>query len=60
MMAEIDRVNGMLQNKNFTEKAPKAKVDAEMDKLLKFTPMLEKVRERLEQLNKSKRIEIFG
>ena len=60
LMAEIDRVNGMLNNKNFTEKAPKAKVDAEMDKLLKYTPMLEKVRERLEQLNKSKRIEIYG
>ena len=60
LMAEIDRVNGMLNNKNFTDKAPKAKVDAEMDKLLKYTPMLEKVRERLAQLNKSKRIEIYG
>ena len=60
LMAEIDRVNGMLSNKNFVEKAPKAKVDAEMDKLLKYQPMLEKVRERLEQLNKSKRLEIYG
>lgn len=51
LTAEIDRVNGMLNNKNFTEKAPKAKVDAEKDKLQKYTPMLEKVRERLEQLN---------
>ena len=54
LIAEIDRVNSMLNNKNFTEKAPKAKIEAERDKLLKYTPMLEKVRERLEQLNTQK------
>ena len=47
---EIARCNGMLNNEKFTSKAPQAKIDEEKAKLVKYTQMLEQVRERLGQL----------
>lgn len=47
---EIARCEGMLNNPNFVNKAPAAKVDAEKDKLAKYKEMLEKVNVQLEQL----------
>ena len=47
---EIARCNGMLKNEKFTSKAPQAKIDEEKAKLVKYTQMLEQVRERLGQL----------
>ncbi len=47
---EIARCNGMLNNEKFTRKAPQAKIDEEKAKLVKYTQMLEQVKERLGQL----------
>ena len=47
---EIARANGMLNNEKFVSKAPEAKVQAERDKLEKYTQMLEQVKERLDGL----------
>ena len=47
---EIARVDGMLSNKNFIDKAPEKKINEEKDKKIKYQGMLEKVEERLEQL----------
>ena len=49
---EIKRCNGMLNNERFTSKAPKAKIDEEKAKLVKYTQMLEQVTERLATLSK--------
>ncbi len=48
---EIARASGMLNNPNFVSKAPEAKIQAERDKLEKYTQMLKQVEERLEALN---------
>ena len=40
----------MLKNPNFVSKAPEAKIQAERDKLEKYTQMLKQVEERLEAL----------
>ena len=47
---EIARCEGMLNNPNFVNKAPAAKVDAEKEKLQKYMEMKEKVTLQLEQL----------
>ncbi len=47
---EIKRASGMLNNPNFTGKAPAAKVEAEREKLEKYTQMLAQVEERLTSL----------
>ena len=47
---EIARADGMLKNPNFVSKAPEAKIQAERDKLEKYTQMLKQVEERLEAL----------
>nr|MCR5625588.1 valine--tRNA ligase [Lachnospiraceae bacterium] len=47
---ELERVNGMLSNERFISKAPEAKVQAERDKLTKYTEMFEKVEEELRRL----------
>ena len=47
---EIARCNGMLNNEKFTSKAPQAKIDEEKEKLVKYTQMLEQVKERLGHL----------
>lgn len=49
---ELARVNGMLNNEKFVSKAPQAKIDEEKAKLLKYTQMMEQVKERLKQLGK--------
>ena len=49
---EIARCEGMLNNPNFVNKAPAAKVDAEKDKLAKYKEMMDKVKGQLEQLQK--------
>ena len=50
LTAEIKRAEGMLANERFVSKAPEDKVQAERDKLAKYTQMLEAVKERLAQL----------
>jgi valyl-tRNA synthetase len=47
---EIARCEGMLNNPNFVNKAPAAKVDAEKEKLHKYQEMLEKVTVQLAQM----------
>ncbi|MDD6334481.1 MAG: valine--tRNA ligase [Clostridia bacterium] len=49
---EIKRCNGMLNNEKFTSKAPQSKIDEEKGKLVKYTQMLEQVKERLAALSK--------
>ena len=49
---EIARCEGMLNNPNFVNKAPQAKVNAEKEKLAKYKEMKEKVSMQLEQLKK--------
>ena len=48
--SEIKRAQGMLANERFTSKAPADKVQAERDKLEKYTKMLEQVKERIDSL----------
>ncbi|MDO4478893.1 MAG: valine--tRNA ligase [Lachnospiraceae bacterium] len=47
MDGEIKRCEGMLNNPNFVNKAPEAKVAAERDKLAKYKAMKEKLEEQL-------------
>jgi len=47
---ELDRVNKKLSNQGFVSKAPAAVIDAEKEKLKKYTEMYEKIMERLETL----------
>lgn len=47
---ELARVTGMLNNEKFVSKAPAAKLEEEKAKLLKYTQMMEQVKERLSQL----------
>ena len=49
---EIKRAKGMLSNERFVNKAPAAKVEAEKEKLEKYTAMAAQVAERLSQLKK--------
>ena len=49
---EIKRAKGMLSNEKFVSKAPVAKVEAEKEKLEKYTSMAAQVAERLSQLKK--------
>ena len=52
LVKEIARCQGMLNNPNFVNKAPAAKVEAEKEKLQKYQEMMEKVNMQLEQLKK--------
>ena len=47
MNKEIKRAQGMLSNPKFVDKAPADKVQAEKDKLEKYTQMLAQIQERL-------------
>ena len=47
MDAEIARSEGLLGNPNFVQKAPRAKVEAEEEKLAKYRAMKEKLTEQL-------------
>ncbi len=50
LAGEIKRADGMLHNEKFVSKAPAAKVEAEKEKLAKYTAMAQQVAERLAQL----------
>jgi valyl-tRNA synthetase len=49
---ELKRVKGKLSNEKFMSKAPESVVNAEKEKLQKYKLMMEKVLERLEQMQK--------
>ncbi len=50
LTGELDRVNKLLSNENFVKNAPEAKVNAEKEKLEKYTGMMAQVEEHLAQL----------
>ena len=50
MNKEIKRAQGMLSHPKFVDKAPADKVQAEKDKLEKYTQMLAQIQERLAAL----------
>lgn len=52
LIGEVKRVEGMLGNPNFVNKAPEAKLAEERAKLEKYTNMLAQVEERLEHFSK--------
>ena len=47
---ELARSGGMLNNEKFVSRAPQAKIDAEKEKLEKYSQMMEQVKARLAQL----------
>ena len=47
---ELSRANGKLNNKGFVEKAPKALLDAEKEKVEKYSEMIRKLNERIAEL----------
>ncbi|MBP5193842.1 MAG: hypothetical protein J6126_03860, partial [Clostridia bacterium] len=47
--AEIDRANAKLNNAGFVAKAPKALIDGEREKLVKFAEMKEKLQAQINQ-----------
>ena len=49
---ELARVNGMLANPNFVNKAPEKKIAEEKEKLENYTQMMARVEERLAHLSK--------
>ena len=50
LLSEIARCNGMLSNPNFTNKAPKEKVQAEMDKLANYEKQFAEVEKSIKDL----------
>ena len=50
VISEIKRAEGKLNNKGFTDKAPKNLVDAEKAKLEKYNEMKCKIEEQLKEL----------
>ncbi|MCQ2537883.1 MAG: valine--tRNA ligase [Lachnospiraceae bacterium] len=50
LMGEIKRCEGMLNNPNFTSKAPESKINEEKSKLENYKSMLAQVEERYDQL----------
>lgn len=50
LVKELERVNGMLDNQNFINRAKPEKIQEERDKKKKYGQMMEQVEERLEQL----------
>lgn len=51
LIKELARVNGMLANPNFVNKAPEAKLNEEKEKKAKYEQMMTQVEERLAQLS---------
>ncbi len=49
---ELARVDGMLKNPNFVNKAPQTKLDEEKEKQAKYAQMMSQVEERLNNLQK--------
>lgn len=52
LIKELARVNGMLSNEKFVNKAPAAKIEEEKEKQAKYTQMMKQVREQLAHLMK--------
>jgi len=50
LQGEIARSGGMLNNERFLSKAPEAKVQEEKEKLMKYTLMLDQVKEQLSKM----------
>ncbi|ADD02024.1 valyl-tRNA synthetase [Thermoanaerobacter italicus Ab9] len=50
VISEIERAQGLLNNENFVKKAPEKVVNAEREKLEKYTTMLKNIEERLKLL----------
>ena len=50
--AEVERCNHMLNNPNFTSRAPESKIQTEKEKLFSYTKQLEEARGLLEGLMK--------
>ena len=50
-MKEVKRSEGMLNNENFISKAPEKLVNAEREKLEKYSQMLKKVEARIDEIN---------
>ena len=48
---ELNRANGMLANEKFVSKAPQNLIEAEKEKVQKYTELLEKIKTRLKELN---------
>lgn len=51
ILNELNRANSMLENKTFVEKAPKALVEKEKEKIDKYSQLLKKVEESMKQLD---------
>ena len=51
LMKEVKRSEGMLNNENFISKAPEKLVNAEREKLEKYSQMLKKVEARIDEIN---------
>jgi valyl-tRNA synthetase len=49
--AELKRAQGMLSNEKFVSKAPEKLIAAEKEKVQKYTDLLEKIENRLKELN---------
>ncbi len=48
--SELSRAQGMLKNEKFVSKAPDSLIKSENDKVLKYTEMLDKINERINQI----------
>ena len=49
--SELNRAQGMLSNEKFVSKAPEKLIAGEKEKVAKYTEMIEKIDERLKELN---------
>ena len=49
-LSELKRANGMLANEKFVSKAPEKLIEAEKEKVQKYTELLEKIEGRLKEL----------
>ncbi len=51
-MSELSRAQGMLSNEKFVSKAPEKLIEAEKEKVQKYTEVIEKIDSRLKELKK--------
>ena len=49
--SELNRAQGMLSNEKFVSKAPEKLIAGEKEKVAKYSEMIEKIDERLKELN---------
>ena len=50
-LSELKRAQGMLSNEKFISKAPEKLIEAEKEKVQKYTDLLDKIESRLKELN---------